>query len=322
MLSKSRIIHVVLALLFVVLAVFLLPSVSKGAADRPLRIGYPPWIGYDILIHAERTGMFERHGVDVELIRFEETSDVARAVMSGGLDAGFTGLGTLLSNHDGTPMEVVLFTNISNGADGIVARRGIDSVVDLRGMRVGFKLRATNRLILAEALAHHGMTIDDITVVDVSNTGAERMLANGSIDAAVIWEPDLTELAESIGGKVIHRTSDLESVVLDTMVARSELVSERSEDFERVRDVWFELLEEIDEDPESVFETVGAALREDPARLQQYWGGLIPAERSLNRRLLGELFEKNLGSVSKLMRQPRPRGIRAATLSEEREGAR
>lgn len=320
--ARKHFIYAVLAIGFFLLAAWLLPPSSDAASKRPLRIGYPPWIAYDVLLHAERSGMFERHGVEVELIRFDETSDVARAVMNGGLDAGFTGLATLIVNHDGTPLEVVFFTDISNGADGIVARPGISTVGDLRGKRIGCKLRATNRLILAEALSHHGVSMDEITVVDVSNEAAERMLASGTLDAAVLWEPDLSALAERIAGEVVYRTSDIESVVLDTLVARSDLASSRSADFAAIREVWFELLETIETDPEPVFETVSSALRQEPAVLHRSWGGIIPADRSLNRRLLEDRFEHSLRVIAGFMQHPVPTKIRPSSVPVDREAAR
>lgn len=308
--SKAQIVVAAMALLALVLASLFLPADTNAATQRTIRIGFPSWIGFDILLHAQDSGLFEKHGLDVELIQFDEASDVARAVMSGGLDAGYAGLATLVANHDGTPLEIVLFTNISNGADGIVARSGIDSVTDLKGLRVGCKFRATNRLILAEALEHHGLTLSDITLIDVSNDTAERMLEEGSIDAAVLWEPDLSEIADRIGGTVIHRTSDLDSSVLDTLVVRADHAAASPDTVEAFQAVWFDLLDEIERHPEPVFRTVSQKLDTPVDQLAALWTGIRPGDRRINRLLLGESFESKLQSIARMMGEPMPVGIR------------
>src|SRR5690606_19937132 len=105
---------------------------------------------------------------------------------------------------------------------------------------------------LAEALDHAGMSHSDIIIEDVSNTAAERLLREGLLDGAVLWEPCLSEVAEAIGGRVVYRTSELNSVVVDVLVARTDRASGREKDIAAMRSAWFELLAHLDERPEEV----------------------------------------------------------------------
>jgi len=320
--SKTQFVVAAMALAVIFLASLLLPASSDAASQRPIRIGFPPWIGYDIILHAQESGLFEKHGLEVELIRFDETSDVARAVINGRLDAGFTGLATLIANHKGVPLEVVLFTNISNGADGIVARPGIHTVADLKGKRIGCKIRATNLLILVEALEHHGLSLSDVQIFDVSNDAAERMLEQGALDAAVIWDPELSAIADRIGGDVIHRTSNLNSAALDTLTVRAADPAASPQTIAALRAVWFELLEEIEQRPEAVFETVSLKLAVPIERVASSWTGITPGDPQLNHALLGESFENTLQRVARMMGEPESREIRPAPFSGQPEAHR
>jgi NitT/TauT family transport system substrate-binding protein len=57
-----------------------------------------------------------------------------------------------------------MVTNISHGADGIVAQPAIKSVANLRGKRVGAKLGTVNHLILLEALKLHQIKPEEVKI--------------------------------------------------------------------------------------------------------------------------------------------------------------
>ena len=306
MLTKARILVVIGAVAALLVALAVQPEPASARGERPIRIGFPPWIGYDVIVYADRAGLFEKHGLDVELIRFDETSDVARALMEGSLEFGFTGLGTVVCNHDGTPLDVVLITNISNGADGIVAAPGIDNVRDLRGRVVACKMHAINRLILAEALEHHGMSIDDISVVDLCNTAATERVVAGEVEAAILWDPSLSAVAEQIGGGVIHRTSDLDSLVIDSLFTRSDFASSNADEVRRVREAWFDLIAAIESDPDAVFAVCSEVLRQQPEDFARSWGGIRPGDRAVNERILGDGFDELLADIARMLDLPVP----------------
>lgn len=73
--------------------------------------------------------------------------------MRGSLDAAFVSVWDALQVDAGNDQPVCfLVADVSHGADGIVARSGIDSMAALRGKRVGAKQGTSNLLILLEAL--------------------------------------------------------------------------------------------------------------------------------------------------------------------------
>lgn len=289
-----RVLRIILPLALVAMAILIgvkvVPMTTSAGQERPLRIGFAPWVGYDIILYAEELGIFERHGLNVELIRFDESNDVVRAISRGHLDAGFSNFGrALIFEREMQPMHVIFVTNISCGADGIVARPGIESVSDLAGKRIGCKRWAVNQLILAEALRAHGLTLSDVTSVDVTNTVAQRMLREGELDAAVLWEPDVSELAIDIGGSVIYRTSDLDSLVIDSLVTRSDNLPHLEPHMLRLREAWFELIETVERDPDKAFAAVANRLGQTPEQVASAWAGIRPGDLELNRTILSEV---------------------------------
>ncbi|MBD2438450.1 ABC transporter substrate-binding protein [Nostoc sp. FACHB-110] len=173
-------------------------SLEQNQSLKSLRVGITSWAGFDIARYAQPSGIFKQRGLEVELVRFENQQDSSRAVLRGGLDAAFVSFWDVMQVDPGNDKPVVLMTtNISAGADGIVARPEIKSVEDLRGKKVGAKLGTVNHLILLEALKAHQIKPAEVQIRDLSNDVAAEKIKTGEIDAAVLWEPMLGETAKS-----------------------------------------------------------------------------------------------------------------------------
>ena len=117
-------------------------SLSPKTQLQPLKIGITSWPGFDIILYAETAGIFKKRGLEVELVRFENQQDSARAVMRGSLDGTFTSFWDVVQVDSGEDQpEVLLVTNISAGADGIVSQGNIKKVEDLRGKKNWCKVK-------------------------------------------------------------------------------------------------------------------------------------------------------------------------------------
>lgn len=96
--------------------------------------------------------------------------------MRGSLDAASVSVWDALQVDAGNDQPVCfLVADVSHGADGIVARSGIDSMAALRGKCVGAKQGTINQLILLEALALHGLRPNDIEIADIDNAVAVQI---------------------------------------------------------------------------------------------------------------------------------------------------
>jgi NitT/TauT family transport system substrate-binding protein len=190
-------------------------SVGSNPSLQPLRVGITSWVGFDIIRYAQPAEIFKRRGLNVELVQFENSQDVSRAVMRGSLDAAFTSFWDVMQVDAGVGKPLVLLTtNISAGADGIVARPAIKSVAELRGKKVGAKLGTVNHLILLEALKAHQIPPAAVEILDYSNEVAAEKINAGAIDAAVLWQPLLGETAKRIQGNVVYTTKQVDSLVI------------------------------------------------------------------------------------------------------------
>lgn len=261
-------------------------SFGQNQSLQPLRIGITSWVGFDIVRYAQPAGIFKQRGLEVELVQFDNQQDSSRAVIRGGLDAAFVSFWDAMQVDPGNAQPVVLMTtNISAGADGIVAKPAIKSVADLRTKQVGAKLGTVNHLILLEALKAHKIKPADVKILDYSNEVAAEKIKTGAIDAAVLWEPMLGETAKKIKGNVIHTTKQLDSLVIDILMSSDSTVKAKKAELKQFLLAWFDVMQAVETQPKQVFDTVAQKLGQSGESFAADYTGLKKGDMTLNRRM-------------------------------------
>lgn len=268
----------------------MISSCSSGFRQPPsLKIGINSWPGYAIAYYAETANLFKDRGISVEFIPFNNQQDNIRATMRGALDASFVPLWEVLQADPGDAQPAFLMVaDISAGSDGIVAGPGINTIADLRGKKVGVKLGTVPHLVLLEALKAEQIPPAEVEIVDVSNAISLQQLRAGELDAAVVWEPDLSKTAEEIGGAVIFTTADVDSLVIDGLAARSEFAKTHKKVFTRFMLAWLDAINAVDTNPDKVFEVIGEQIGQSKDAFAADYAGLNKGDEALNQRMFGE----------------------------------
>ena len=161
-----------------------------------------------------------------------------------------------------------MFIDYSNGADGIVARRGITSLLELKGKRVAAEVGGISHFILLAALDQAGLQETD---VEVANMGAEegaRALAQGKVDAAALWEPLLSKQANSDGATMLFTSAEIPGQVLDILVVRKDVAERRSDDVANLIRGWEQALRLLHTQPQEVMPIMAEAMETTPDALQ------------------------------------------------------
>lgn len=283
---------------------------------QPLKIGITTWPGFDVVLYAEEAGLLKQRGLDVEFVRFENQQDSSRAVMTGALDAAFVALWDVVQVDSRNDKPVILLvTNISQGADGIVAQPSIKSVEALRGKRVGAKLGTVNHLILLESLKKHGIQPADIKIDDILNETAVQELERGELEGAVIWQPLLGQTAKKINGNVVFTTREVDSLVIDTLFSRSETVRTKKAELTQFLKVWFDVMDAVETKPAEVFDRAGKRLNQSGSSFARDYAGLKKGDISMQKRMFQS--QSRLQEAMMQMRQLLQEDPRAGRLPRE-----
>lgn len=206
-------------------------SSSDGKkSSEPLKVTLPTWTGYGPLFLAKEKGFFKKNGIDVDLSIVEGLAERKQALASGKIDGMATALDVQVSlAASKIPVQVVWVLDDSHGGDGILVKKGINSVKDLKGKKVAFEVGSTSHMLALTALKQGGLTDKDVEVVPMSAGDAGAAFAAGKVDAAVTWEPWLSKGAAA-NGKVLLTTKDLPGIIVDTISFKEDVIKNRPED--------------------------------------------------------------------------------------------
>ncbi|OFX28283.1 MAG: hypothetical protein A2Z07_08625 [Armatimonadetes bacterium RBG_16_67_12] len=234
-----------LALMLVIaLVAGLLVRPATSAPMAPLKIGYPVWVGYGPLFLAEKKGFLKELGTSVEFILMEDTKPRYVALAAKRIDGLMTTIDTVVQRvKPDFTMAAILPMDDSKGGDGIVARKEINSVKDLKGKKVAFSEGSVSHFFLAFLLQQNGMSLKDITTVNMTAGDAGAAFVAGKVDAAVTWEPWLTKGKSAPHGKILVDSSATPNLIVDVLVFRKDVIKARPKDMENIVKAWVKAVE-------------------------------------------------------------------------------
>ena len=85
----------------------------------------------------------------------------------------------------------------------VTTNANIKSVKDLKGKTVAVSSGTSSEIILEQALARAGMTMDDINTVEMTVDGMTTAMISGQIDAAASWSPNTVTLQNALGDNYV-----------------------------------------------------------------------------------------------------------------------
>ena len=126
------------------------------------------------------------------------------------------------------------------------ARPGIKSVKELKGKKIGVEIGFVSHLILLNGLEKAGLTEADVELVNMPTHQAAQTLASGDVDAIVAWQPNSGESLKAVPGSTrIYSSADEKGLIYDTLAVSPSSLSNRREDWKKVIQVWYRIVDYI-----------------------------------------------------------------------------
>ncbi len=210
-----------------------------------LNLAFSTWVGYAPFYIAEKKGFFKKNGVKVNLTRVENTSDRLSAMVANRIQAvGGTVDSYVTAASKGIDFVQVLPTEDSNGGDGIIAKKEFNSLQDLKGKKVAVQTDGGASLFWFNYLLQkEGMTMDDFDIQSMSSGDAGSAFVANKVDAAITWEPWLTNAKNTDFGKVLMTSEETPGIITGTIAMRKDYVADNPKQVQAFVDSWFEAVE-------------------------------------------------------------------------------
>ena len=252
-----------IALSTAVVAASCLTFGTAQAQETEVSIGYSGWTGFAPLTLAKEAGIFKKNGLDVTLKKIPQASRHL-ALLSGDIQCAATTVETwVVWNANGVPTKQIFQLDKSYGADGMVVRSSTAKIADLKGKTVAASAPGTAPYFtLAWFLKKNGLSVKDVTVVNMEPGPAAQAFIAGQNDAAMTYEPYLSAVrAAPQSGKIIATTLDY-PMIMDTFGCTNDYLAKNEKVAKALTDSYFEAVEMIGKDPAKSYEIMGADVKQ------------------------------------------------------------
>ncbi len=175
------------------------PSAETPLEPITIKVGYMNNYGslWSVLT-ADQMGYMEEQGITLELSSFADGPTIISAMESGSIDIGYIGDGAHKLCAAGNA-EIIALSHISNG-DAVIGGPNVTTLEDLAGKTVAYAAGTSSEVILTNALNSVGLTMDDITAMNMDPSAIVTAMLTGDVDACALWSPESLTVLEQVEG--------------------------------------------------------------------------------------------------------------------------
>lgn len=284
-------------LLFLLLAFFALLACPPPSHPNHIRISVNSWVGFGPLYVAQEKGLFQANGLTAEIVKMENAPDRRAALISKRIDVLASTLDDLaVALSQGVDAAAFSCADFSNGGDGIIAAKGITSLKQLVDKEIAVQPGFVNHFFLLYVLRKNGLPIDGLQLNPMTPDDAGAAFLTGSVDAAVTWEPHLSEgLSKRPGSTILANSSQYPEAILDLFVASRDWIETNPEVVGKFRKTWDDALEYMRTHREEALLIISKELGIEPTEAGEMLGGA----KLLNGDGCRELLTPSLATLAK-----------------------
>lgn len=232
-----------------------LPEV-KGVSDykklgdsNTVRFAINVWAGWAPIIYANEGFAAKKvwktpkgKEFKVELVLIDDPVQMRNVFAAGDVHIGWATVDMLpllvegLQKDSRTMPRVFQQIDWSNGGDGIVVRDTIKTIADLRGKKIALAQNSPSHFFILNALLNAGVQPHEVEFVFTADAfqAAAAYNAEKSIAACVTWAPDIYNLSEVKGNKLIVTTGTANKLIADVWFARADFAKDHDDILEGI----------------------------------------------------------------------------------------
>lgn len=264
-----------------------------------ISVGVIPIVDVAPIYLGVQEGIFEEHGLDVELTLAQGGAAIIPAIQSGDFDFGFSNITSLvIAKSQGLPLQLVAPGPQTTGEAGndfssllVPEDSDVESIEDLEGKRVAVNtLNNINDTVLKEGMRQAGGDRDAMDLVEVAFPDMGGQMESGNVDAIMAVEPFAT-LAKNAGAREIY--SPYAEPIEDLMIAGYFTNTEKIESDPELVDSFIAAMKEsqqfAEDNPEAAKEILSEYTQIEPEVVEQLNMPRFPQE--INRESTARIIE-------------------------------
>jgi len=178
---------------------------AARADAAPLRVAFPSGMNGQIVVTMDKAGIAKRHGLDATFTEFQYGPPMMEALAAGSIDAIVTSLMPVTAYAAKLPGDVKIVAMLGHSSYSLmVAKDSADKApADLAGQTIGVSFGSDSHLDTMVWLKDQGLA-DKVHLVNIAPGDMATSLAEKSVDAIVIRQPQVLRLQEQTGARVLQ----------------------------------------------------------------------------------------------------------------------
>ena len=244
-----------------VAAVLAATSSLSFAAPATLNVATVVWIGYGPFYIAEALDLYKKQGLSVKLQVFSDPALIPAALAGGSVQGAMMTYDQVIGQvAKGMPQKVVMPIDYSNGGDAIVASMAVTKVSDFKGKKVGFNPLSPSDFLLSYALTSNGLSINDITPVNMTPESVPAAMVSGQMPIGVTYEPSLSQILKQGGGKkyhVVYSSKNAPGLIADVLVFDDKFIKASPKDITGIMKAYLEGMAYMKAKPDESAKIIG-----------------------------------------------------------------
>lgn len=268
-----------IVILFILFSVLLL---IRGCAKPKgeLSVGIGTWPGFATAMVGMEKGLFENITVETRIL--DDSTARHSAFQSGDIDIMISSIDVYSQEAARGIGGVVFLVTDESYSDGIVVTEKIKTIADLKGKKIAYAQATPSHYLLLKVLDDAGIALSEIKQVIVDDPGrAGDAFLGGAVDAAVTWEPFLSQVVESGKGHILLTTKDYPDIIVDILVASDKLAANEKL-LKQFMDGWLKSVDFIKANPKEAAKIMSKGLNLPVEDVEGMMAGLRYADRERN----------------------------------------
>lgn len=249
-----------------------IPRKPSGPPEKITLAAYAGSYGFLPFIAQER-GFFKDNGLDCTIREYDYGLKAADALIDGKADIA-TAADFVLTSYGFDHDDLRTIGSIARSrTDEIVFRadHGIADPKDLKGRKVGVTPKTKGEFFLARFLILNGMDSRDVVIVQLEPARIVAALAQGTIDAASIWEPFVSDILRRLGTKARSWPAQSELSFYYLLLGKEKWLKEHPEAVKRFLTSLVQAEEFTRENPLAAQQLISRRFNYDPSFVQALW---------------------------------------------------
>jgi len=243
---------------------------DAGRIKGKVTVALDNWIGYFVLRSPEMQELMRRAGW--KLVVEDDQADYAarmKRLKAGSVDFAVATVDSYILNAAPLdfPGAIIMVIDESKGGDAIIARgdqlSSLDALKGRTDIRVAFTPDSPSHH-LAKAAAYH-FSVPELVpppgerrIETKGSAEALTRLLAGSVDVAVLWEPDVSRALAHTGTKKILGTEDTRKLIVDILIVNSSFSRKNPGTVKELLSLYFRAFKKYQENPQLLRQQVAA----------------------------------------------------------------